>query len=208
MNEIWAFDPYEILGVRRGSSDRTIAAAHRALARQFHPDIAGDGATVRMMRINAAFDAIRTAERRAAFDDMSASWARSPGGSSATSATGGAGGDSSTTGAAPAPTSGPEPDPSAPDRSYHARVSERDGTGGAGAPPGRPSGSVLDFGRHIGWSIGEIARVDPGYLEWLAGRREGARYVDEIDATLKRVGFRPDPTAQTMNTGRLGFRRR
>ena len=71
MNEIWAFDPYEILGVRRGSSDRTIAAAHRALARQFHPDIAGDGATVRMMRINAAFDAIRTAERRAAFDDMS-----------------------------------------------------------------------------------------------------------------------------------------
>ena len=33
--------------------------------------------------------------------------------------------------------------------------------GTAGPPPGRPSGSVLDFGRFKGWSLGEIARVDP-----------------------------------------------
>ena len=64
----------------------------------------------------------------------------------------------------------------------------RDGTGGAGPPPGRPSGSVLDFGRHVGWSLGEIARVDPGYLVWLADRAEGERYRDEIDDILIRMG--------------------
>jgi len=64
----------------------------------------------------------------------------------------------------------------------------RDGTGGAGPPPGRPSGSVLDFGRHIGWSLGEIARVDPGYLVWLADRAEGETYRDEIDDILISMG--------------------
>jgi curved DNA-binding protein CbpA len=179
MNEFWAFDPYEILGVPRGASDRTIAAAHRSLARKFHPDIAGDAATVRMMRINAAFDAIRTAKRRAELDEQLAStpWTvRRDDGSTRTSGL--------------------------------TRTAERDGTGGAGPAPGRPSGSVLGFGRHIGWSIGEIARVDPGYLEWLAVRREGTPYVDEIDAALKRVGYRPEPSVNAVrHTGRLGFRR-
>src|SRR5919204_81217 len=36
------------------------------------------------------------------------------------------------------------------------------GVGAAGPPPGRPFGSILTFGRPIGWSLGEIARVDPG----------------------------------------------
>lgn len=180
MNEVWAFDPYEILGVPRGASDRAIASAHRALARQFHPDIAGDGATVRMMRINAAFDAIRTAQRRAEFDEAT---------------TDGAHGH-----ATPKSSSGTyQP-------AWRASV-DRDGTGGAGPPPGRPSGSVLDFGRHIGWSIGEIARVDPGYLEWLANRREGQRYLAEIDTVLRRVGYRPEPVVNVRHTGRLSFRR-
>lgn len=190
MNEIWAFDPYEILGVRRGASDEAIAAAHRALARRYHPDIAGDEATVRMMRINAAFDAIRTAERRAAFDDLSATWS---GGARPT----------------PEPTAAAQPGGASVGTDHLPRKAERDGTGGAGAPPGRPSGSVLDFGRHIGWSIGEIARVDPGYLEWLAERREGQPYLAEIDAALKRAGLRPDPAAakRPAQSGRLGFRR-
>jgi hypothetical protein len=69
-------------------------------------------------------------------------------------------------------------------------VGNPDGTGAAGRPPGRPSGSVLDFGRHIGWSLGEIARVDAGYLVWLAERSEGARHRAEIDAILGRKGMR------------------
>jgi curved DNA-binding protein CbpA len=142
-------DAYVVLGISRDADDAAIARAHRRLARRHHPDVAGETANARMMRINAAYDAIRTAERRAAYE-----------------------------------------------RGRHAPA-ERNGTGAAGQPPGRPSGSVLPFGRHIGWSIGEIARVDPGYLLWLAERPEGARYRDEINALLARLGMqtaRPDST--------------
>jgi curved DNA-binding protein CbpA len=72
---------------------------------------------------------------------------------------------------------------------------ESDGTGAAGPPPGRPSGSVLGFGRHRGWSIGEIARADPGYLVWLEEHREGRPYRDEIDRTLRAIGYRVDRDA-------------
>ena len=41
------------------------------------------------------------------------------------------------------------------------------GVGSAGPPPGNPSGSVLNFGRYLGWSLGEIARYDLEYIEWL-----------------------------------------
>lgn len=78
-------------------------------------------------------------------------------------------------------------------------AAEYDGTGGAGAPPGRPSGSVLEFGRHAGWSIGEIARADPGYLVWLEDHREGRPFLGEIDRTLRESGFRrpTDPRTET-----------
>ena len=42
-----------------------------------------------------------------------------------------------------------------------------DGLGAAGPPPGNASGSVLNFGRYAGWSLGEIMRRDRGYLMWL-----------------------------------------
>ena len=58
------------------------------------------------------------------------------------------------------------------------------GEGAAGPPPGRRVGSVLPFGRHIGWSLGEIARVDAGYLQWLAGKPEGRPYLAEIEKIL------------------------
>jgi curved DNA-binding protein CbpA len=139
-------DPYVVLGITRESDDRAIAAAHRRLARRHHPDVAGDDATSRMTRINAAFDAVKTAERRMDYERA------------------------------------------------RQMVGTADGTGAAGRPPGRPSGSVLDFGRHIGWSLGEIARVDPGYLIWLQERHEGARYRSEIDTILGRFGRRPTAT--------------
>ena len=161
-------DAYTILGVARGADDETIAAAYRALARRHHPDIAGDRATRQMMRINAAFDAIRTAELRDEYE-----------------------GDGTHVGfdRAPAPGRGGTRSGASGERPRAHRTPTHDGTGAAGRPPGRPSGSVLDFGRHIGWSLGEIARVDPGYLVWLAEKREGRRYVAEIDALLKRIGY-------------------
>ena len=54
----------------------------------------------------------------------------------------------------------------------------------AGPPPGRPSGTVLDFGRYAGWSLGEIARHDTDYLEWLQRATFGRRLRAEIEALL------------------------
>ncbi|MFP5342023.1 MAG: J domain-containing protein [Candidatus Limnocylindria bacterium] len=159
-------DPYSILGVDRDADDATITTAHRALARRFHPDVAGDGATAKMVRINAAFDAIRTAERRARYDELD------PVGGGVTTAS--------------APGTSADGHPLDPARWRPAG----DGTGKAGPPPGRPSGSVLDFGRHKGWSLGEIVRVDPGYLVWLEEKREGRPYLEEIDVLLRRTGHR------------------
>ena len=142
-------DAYVVLGLSRDADNAAVARAHRRLARRHHPDVAGDAASRRMMRINAAYDAIKTAERRAAYERD------------------------------------------------HRESTPHDGTGGAGDPPGNPSGSVVPFGRHVGWSLGEIARIDPGYLLWLAERPEGARYRDEINGLLSRMGMRTagtDPT--------------
>lgn len=180
-------DAYAILGVARGADDETIAAAYRALARRHHPDVAGDGATRRMMRINAAFDAIRTAELRVEYEAYGADLVSDPGVATSRS------------GATPGATG---------ERARPHRTPERDGTGAAGRPPGRPSGSVLGFGRHIGWSLGEIARVDPGYLVWLGEKREGRRYVAEIDALLKQVGYEATVEADDAAGSRGGrFRR-
>jgi curved DNA-binding protein CbpA len=52
------------------------------------------------------------------------------------------------------------------------------------APPGKPSGSVLDFGRHAGWSLGQIAACDPEYLEWLAHTPVGRTFHREINGLL------------------------
>jgi hypothetical protein len=72
-------------------------------------------------------------------------------------------------------------------------------TGAMGPPPGRASGSVLRFGIYDGWSIGEIARTDPGYLIWLRDRPEAAAMRAEVLRLL-------DPEAQEPEQ-RQGWRR-
>lgn len=57
-------------------------------------------------------------------------------------------------------------------------------TGAAGPPPGRPSGTVLDFGIFAGWSLGEISRRDRGYLQWLLDRAEANAFRAEIARLL------------------------
>ena len=64
------------------------------------------------------------------------------------------------------------------------------GAGGAGAPPGNPSGSLVTFGRYVGWSLGEIARTDLEYLEWLDRMPIGRTYQAEIDVLLRQHGRR------------------
>lgn len=55
-------DPYSVLGVRPGTSEKEIAAAYRDAAKRWHPDRgAGEEAEVRMAEINAAYDLVRAA---------------------------------------------------------------------------------------------------------------------------------------------------
>jgi hypothetical protein len=81
------------------------------------------------------------------------------------------------------------------------------GEGAAGPPPGSPHGSVLNFGRYAGWSLGEIGRVDLEYLEWLDRTPIGRIYQGEIDELLRSSGRRV--TAPTADKAQRGlFRRR
>lgn len=77
----------------------------------------------------------------------------------------------------------------------------------AGPPPGNPVGSVLNFGRFAGWSLGEIARVEIGYLEWLDRMPIGRIYQPEIDAILRRAGRRTSGAPEQTDQRGL-FRRR
>ena len=89
-------------------------------------------------------------------------------------------------------------------------------TGRAGPPPGNPSGSVLTFGVFAGWSLGEIARTDPGYLQWLEDKRDtpdgssdarkGRPYLTEIDSLLRRRGLRGNPAQSEPAQPRGTFR--
>jgi curved DNA-binding protein CbpA len=82
-----------------------------------------------------------------------------------------------------------------------------EGLGAAGPPPGNAVGSVMNFGRYAGWSLGEIGRLDLGYLEWLDRMPIGRPYRDEIDVILRRSGRRKSAAAEA--TQRRGlFRRR
>jgi hypothetical protein len=90
---------------------------------------------------------------------------------------------------------------------YDASMRAPDGLGAAGPPPGNPAGSVLNFGRYAGWSLGEIARRDIEYIEWLDRMTIGRPYRDEVDVILRRMGRRRSVEAEA--TDRRGlFRRR
>lgn len=57
----------------------------------------------------------------------------------------------------------------------------------AGPPTGRAFGTVLTYGRYEGWSLGQIAIVDPEFLEWMRSVPGGRYLKPEIDAILKEV---------------------
>jgi curved DNA-binding protein CbpA len=186
-----ALDPYRVLGVDQRASQEAIREAYRALARRFHPDVAPGGeAQARMVQINAAWELIGDEQRRG-------EWDRANGLTMAAQRERASNGDGVT--------------PPTPQAGQYAPGGHRwaagmpPGTGAAGPPPGRPSGSVLPFGRHIDWSLGEIARVDPGYLLWLESRPEGRPYSEEIDALLRRLGIRKTDAPPATRRRRFGL---
>jgi curved DNA-binding protein CbpA len=59
-----------------------------------------------------------------------------------------------------------------------------------------PARMVLDFGRYEGLSLGQVARTDPAYLEWLKRHSSGLRYRHAIDEVMAAIaGRRPMASA-------------
>lgn len=201
-------DPYRILQVDPEAEDEVIQAAYRRLAQKYHPDRSpGPEGATRMVAINAAWDLLRDPVRRAAYDRSR----RSPDGTPVVAGPVAAG--------TPRTEARPDRPPETVSRDWTSGRSSvgggydastmraPEGYGAAGPPPGNPSGSVLNFGRFAGWSLGEIARTDLEYIEWLDRAPVARQYRDEIDAILRRTGRRR--SADTEATERRGlFRRR
>lgn len=218
-------DPYKTLQVVPEAEDEVIQAAYRRLARKYHPDVAGEDASSRMAAINAAWDLIGEPEARRRYDGDRAIRAHAADAERRTSTASpgrpraAARPETETEPAAPSERSAPpfrSPEEVSRDwtsgRSsvgggYNDSMHEPDGLGAAGPPPGRPSGSVLNFGRYAGWSLGEIGRRDLEYVEWLDRAPIGRQYRDEIDGILRRSGRRHSATAEASDRRGL-FRRR
>jgi curved DNA-binding protein CbpA len=209
-------NPYQVLEVRSDASSSDIKRRWRELAREHHPDrAAGDTEeatrlTVRMARINAAYDLLRDPVRRAHFDATAE-------GRRAREADGGAGWQAEfdeAYGAAPSRANGPPPPPRTPPvtarydtsasfRLRNSRLGDQRTTALRGQPPvsrrafeeerdlraSTPTGPVetragerpermptlrearettLEFGRYHGYTLGEVERLEPAYLDWIA----------------------------------------
>jgi curved DNA-binding protein CbpA len=204
-----AVDPYKVLQVDPEAETEVIQAAYRRLAQKYHPDVATNPeATARMAAINEAWKILGVPERRAAHDRARAAGRTTPdlGGHERPDP-----GLRRRGGAADAPPETVSRDWTSGRSSfgggYDASMQPAEGLGAAGPPPGNPSGSVLNFGRFVGWSLGEVARRDLDYIEWLDRMPIGRPYRDEIDAILRRAGRRR--SAQAESDERRGlFRRR
>jgi curved DNA-binding protein CbpA len=217
-------DPYKVLQVDPEAEDEVIQAAYRRLAQKYHPDRAeGSDAIARMVAINAAWELIGEPQRRAAYDRSTLRVADAAAGptapaSQATGRTAGRpAGSAGSAGTGPSPTAARRPETVSTDwtsgRSTSgggydaATMRAPEGLGAAGPPPGNAAGSVLNFGRYAGWSLGEISRRDIEYIEWLDRVPIGRPYREEVDVILRRAGRRKSAPAQA-NERRGLFRRR
>ena len=62
-------DLYKVLNVDPGADAEVIRATYRALARRDHPDVSADpAASSKMAELNAAFEVLGDADRRAVYD--------------------------------------------------------------------------------------------------------------------------------------------
>ena len=161
---------YRVLQVDPGANQLVIQAAYRVLARIFHPDVEGDDD--QMKRLNHAWSILGDPLRRAEYDRQLAGHH-------------GPAMSASTTFSSPAPS----PARHAPGTGSSSTTAPRHGPARpddhAGPPQGEPFGPVLTFGRYEGWTVGQVARVDRTFLEWLRNVPAGRGLKDEIDAVLR-----------------------
>lgn len=166
-------DVYRVLQVLPTADPWVLHAAFRALARRYHPD--GEAPDPRRMAdVNRAYALVRSPELRAIYD-------RSHGRSVAVGPGSGASGP---------PAGWRQPPPS--DAGTFARAAARRRGGEEVRDEVR-----LDFGRYMGWTLGQLAGTDPDYLRWLARHSSGLRYRAAIQRELRNVdlGFRDKATA-------------
>jgi curved DNA-binding protein CbpA len=150
-------DLYRLLQVDPGADPDVVQAAYRVLARKLHPDLTGDESG--MKRLNTAWDTIRDPARRAAYDAERAARVATT--------------DAAAAAAAAAASAA---------KALKTLVDDH-----AGPPPGNPYGPTVTFGRYENWSIGEIARIDRPFLEWLRGVPAGRHLQHSIDALLRDI---------------------
>ncbi len=68
-------DYYEILGVKKDSSEAEIKSAYRKLARKYHPDVNKEkGAEEKFKDINEAYEVLGDKEKRQRYDSLGSSW--------------------------------------------------------------------------------------------------------------------------------------
>lgn len=222
-----ARDPYAILQVEPTADAAALRTAYRRLARTEHPD--RGGSSEGMARLNAAYAALRDPTRRARYDALLRQARPQAGrGGSASGTDRDASQPAQTTGQGWATRTEHEAHRSAasgPLGRYRARLEADAQVGeqttdagpttawtyrtGFGVVGGRPASDqqgarVLDFGRYKGWTLADVARADPDFLEWLERMPIGRQYAREIDTCLRQVGRRPSPGASTpLSPGRL-----
>lgn len=172
-------DWYRVLQVDPSANALVIQAAYRVLAQIFHPDVSGDDAE--MKRINAAWEVLGDPRRRKQYDVERA------GRHAPVHATATPGHGASAHGRGHAPASAHASPGTSPRGAANGGGSAPRADDHAGPPVGPASGSLLRFGRYEGWTIGQVALVDPAFLEWLRRVPLGRTLKPEIDLALQRA---------------------
>lgn len=68
-------DYYKIMGVSRNAGKDEIKRAYRKLARKYHPDVSKEpNAEARFKEVNEAYEVLKDAEKRAAYDRLGRNW--------------------------------------------------------------------------------------------------------------------------------------
>jgi len=158
-------DPYEILQVHQKAVPEVIEAAYRTLARLHHPDRTDDpDADTAMADLNWAYAVLREPSLRASYDSSRVAIAVET----------------------PAPTA--DDGGTQDEGSVHPTLSERvahASEAAIGRDTSNPGNTTLDFGRFAGMTLRQVARIEPGYLEWLRRHSSGLRYRTQIDHVLE-----------------------
>jgi len=184
-------DFYEVLQVHPSADAEVIRAAYRVLARRYHPDLGGDGSM--MTAINEAWATLQDPILRWAYDAARQS-TMTPSSEPRREA--------ASFESVPFESAPSEPPASGP------IASRRTTPDHAGPARGAAWGTVLDFGRYSGWSIGQLATHDPNYLEWLSRTPIGRPLRSEILASLETRPSAPVATGTATTPAPRAPRRR